>query len=230
MYNRQWCALISHLNLMFSSKVSRNKVDDVSGFRNLCLFCLDQLLGAVLHLGSVCCCHRCGHCATLGLPWELYHKVRKGTDHKAHLFTCAFRTKVGKSATLVRISASDNGWMEGHYVCNHEQVVRRSPFVECVESLNWIIRHWLQLYSVIPYSTFQVVFYFWGQHICIHSFITLFSNIYWGKIWFHLCGIHFYMVWETLPLHRRPPKGYLSLVVLSQHTQDGTTVLWIRQL
>lgn len=50
-------------------------MDDVPRFRNLCAFCVNQLLGAILHLGSLGCSHRRGHRAVLGLSGKLHHQV-----------------------------------------------------------------------------------------------------------------------------------------------------------
>ena len=50
-------------------------MDDVPCLRNLRALCVDQLLGALLHLGSVRRRHRSGHRAVLGLFGKLHHEV-----------------------------------------------------------------------------------------------------------------------------------------------------------
>lgn len=50
-------------------------MDDVSSLRNLCAVCLNQLLGAVLHVSAFSCSHRCGYRTFLGFSGKLYHKV-----------------------------------------------------------------------------------------------------------------------------------------------------------
>lgn len=51
-------------------------MDDVPGVRDLRTIRFDQLLGALLHLGSVSRRNRGGYCATLGLLRKLHHQVR----------------------------------------------------------------------------------------------------------------------------------------------------------
>ena len=150
-------------------------MDDVSGKWNLRSLRLNQLLGAILHSGTIGCGHWCSHCPAVGVVRELHHKVRKGrmethtsTSHRPEymyssyglqclcrvvfrylvLITLFYCVSVSRSHTL-RMAQQYYEYV--NYKEDHVQEQKKLPKGAC------------HRYVIIFQSVFFIIF-----HVCCH--------------------------------------------------------------